>query len=86
MGKGRGMPQQPAGGGRAPPPGGNEMVMGMVMRMEGVVDHLPQGEMEEEAVMMMVIMEMMVEEMIHHHHQIKDNPNATKIKEIDGYM
>ena len=28
-----------------------EVVMGMVMTMEGVIDHLPQGEMEEMAVM-----------------------------------
>ena len=37
-----------------------EVVMGMVMIMEGVVGHLPQGKMEEMVVMMvmMVIMEM----------------------------
>ena len=63
-----------------------EVAVGMVMRMEGVVDCLPQGEMAEEVAMMMVIMEMMVEEMIHHHHQIKDNHNAAEIREIDGCM
>ena len=63
-----------------------EVAMGMVMRMEGVIDHLPQGEMEEEMAVMMVMMEMTVEEMIHHHYQIKDNHNATKIGEIDGYI
>ena len=62
-----------------------EVAMGMLMRMEGAIDHLFQGEMEEMAVMM-VMMEMMVEEMIHHHHQIKDNHNTAKIGEIDGYM
>ena len=49
--------------------------MRMVMRMEGVIDHLPQGEMEEEMAVMMMTMEMTVEEMIHHHHQIKGNHN-----------
>ena len=34
-----------------------EVVMGMMMIMEGVIDHLPQGEMEEMAVMK-VMMEM----------------------------
>ena len=38
-----------------------EVVMGIMMTMEGVIDHLPQGEMEEMAVMV-VMMEMMVEE------------------------
>ena len=51
----------------------------------GVIDHLPQGEMEEMAVMV-VMMEMMVEEMIHHHHQIKGNHATAKIGETDGYM
>ena len=41
-----------------------EVVMGMVMIMEEVVDHLPQGEMEE-MVVMVVMMEMVVQEMIH---------------------
>ena len=58
--------------------------MGMVMIMEGVVDHLLQGEMEEMAVME-VMMEIVVE-MIHHHHQIKGNYDAIKIIETDGYM
>ena len=40
-----------------------EVVMEMVMIMEEVVGHLPQGEMEEMAVMV-VMMEMVVEEMI----------------------
>ena len=62
-----------------------EVVMGMMMIMEGVIDHLPQGEMEEMAVMV-VVMEMAVEEIIHHHHQIKDNHDATEIEETDGYM
>ena len=60
-----------------------EVVMGMVMTMEGMIDHLPQEEMEEK---MVVMMEMMVEEMIHHHRQIKGNHNTTEIGEIDGYM
>ena len=59
--------------------------MGMMMTIEGVIDHLPQGEMEEMAVMVMM-MEMMVEEMIHQHCQIKGNHDATKIREIKGYM
>ena len=42
-----------------------EVVMGMVMIMEGVKDHLPQGELMEMAEME-VMMEMVVEEMIHH--------------------
>ena len=62
-----------------------EVVMGMVMIMEGVVDHLPQGEIKEMAVME-VMMEMVVGEMIHHHHQIKGNHNAAEIGETDGYM
>ena len=37
-----------------------EVVMGMVMIMEEVVGHLPQGEIEEMAVMV-VMMEMVVE-------------------------
>ena len=61
------------------------VVMGMVMIMEEVVGHLPQGEMEEMAVMV-VMMEMVVEEMIHHHHQIKGNHDTAKVKETDGYM
>ena len=40
--------------------------MGMVMTMEGVVGHLPQGEMEE-----MVVMMEMAMEMICHHCQTK---------------
>ena len=63
-----------------------EVVMRMVMTMEGVIDHLPQGEMEEEMAVMVVMVEMMVEEMILHHHQIKGNHNAANIREIDGYM
>ena len=62
-----------------------EVVMGMVMTMEGVVDHLPQGEMEE-MVVMVVMMEMAVEEMICHHCQIKGSHDTVKVKEIDGYM
>ena len=62
-----------------------EVVMGMVMTMEGVIDHLPQGEMEEMAVMV-VMMEMAVEEMICHHHQIKGSHDTIEVKEIDGYM
>ena len=62
-----------------------KVVMGMMMIMEGVIDHLPQGEMEEMAVMV-VMMEMAVEEMIHHHHQIKGNHNTAEIRETDGYM
>ena len=55
-----------------------EVVMEMVMAMEGVIDHLPQGEMEEMAVMvvMVVMMEMMVEGMICHHCQIKGSHDA----------
>ena len=59
--------------------------MEMVMVMEEVVGHLPQGEMEEMAVMV-VMMEIVVEEMIHHHHLIKDSHNTVKVKDIDGYM
>ena len=55
------------------------------MIMEQVIDHLPQGEMEEMAVME-VMMEMAVEEMIHNHHQIKGNHDTVKILETDGYM
>ena len=62
-----------------------EVVMRMVMTMEGVIDHLPQKEMEEMAVMV-VMMDMTVEEMIHHHCQIKGSHDATEIGEIDGYM
>ena len=62
-----------------------EVVMGMVMIMEGVIDHLSQGEMEKMAVME-VIMEMAVEEMIHHHCQIKGNHDTVRIIETDGYM
>ena len=58
--------------------------MGMMI-MEGVIDHLPQGEMEEMAVMV-VVMEMVVEEMICHHHQIKGSHDTIKIRETDGYM
>ena len=59
-----------------------EVVMGMVMTMEGVIGHLPQGEMEE----MVVMMEMAVEETIRHHHQIKGSHNTVEVEEIDGYM
>ena len=71
-----------------PPPGGNGDGNGNRNDVEngGGSRLSPQGEMAEEVVMMMVTMEMMVEGMIHHHHQIKDNHNATKIREIDGYM
>ena len=62
-----------------------EVVMVMVMIMEEVVGHLPQGEMEEMAVMV-VMMEMVVEEMIHHHHLIMDSHDTIKVKEIDGCM
>ena len=62
-----------------------EVVMGMVMTMEGVIGHLPQGEMEE-MVVMVVMMEMAVEEMICHHHQIKGSHDAIEVEEIDGYM
>ena len=62
-----------------------EVVMGMVMVMEGVIDHLPQGEMEE-IVVMEVMMEMAVEEMIYHHCQIKGNHDSIEIIETDGYM
>ena len=62
-----------------------EVVMEMVMIMEEVVGHLPQGEMEE-MVVMVVMMEMVVEEMIHHHCQIKGSHDTIEIKEIDGYM
>ena len=62
-----------------------EVVIGMVMIMEEVVGHLPQGEIEEMAVMV-VMMEMVVEEMIHHHCQIKGNHDAAEIGETDGYM
>ena len=57
-----------------------EVVMEMVMIMEEVVGHLPQGEMEE----MVVMMEMVVEEMIHHHCQTKDSHDTIEIEEIDG--
>ena len=59
-----------------------EVVMGMVMIMEEVVGHLPQGEMEE----MVVMMEMVVEEMIHHHCLIMDSHDTIEVKEIDGCM
>ena len=62
-----------------------EVEMEMVMTMEGVVDHLPQGQMEEMAVMV-VMMEMVVGEMICHHHQIKGSHDTVEVKEIDGYM
>ena len=58
-----------------------EVVMGMMMTMEGVIDHLSQEEME-----MVVMMEMTVEEMIHHHCQIKGNDNTAETGETDGYM
>ena len=59
--------------------------MEMVMIMEEVVGHLPQGEIEEMAVMV-VMMEMVVEEMIHHHHLIMDSHDTIEVKEIDGCM
>ena len=62
-----------------------EVVMEMVMTMERVIDHLPQGEMEEMAVME-VMMEMAVGEMIPHHCQIKGSHNTVKVIETDGYM
>ena len=62
-----------------------EVVMVMVMIMEEVVGHLPQGEMEE-MVVMVVMMEMVVEEMIHHHCLIKDNHDTIKVVEIDECM
>ena len=61
------------------------VVMGMVMIMEEVVGHLPQGEMEE-MVVMVVIMEMVVEDMIFHHYQIKGSHDTIEVKEIGGYM
>ena len=60
-----------------------EVVMGMVMIMEEVVGHLPQGEMEEMAVM--VVMDMVME-MICHHCLTKDSHDAIEVKEIDGCM
>ena len=80
------------GGRGAPPPGGNGGGNENGDDNGSVIDHLPQGEMEEEMVVMvvmvvmMVMMEMMVEEMILHHHQIKHNHDAAKIGKIDGYM
>ena len=62
-----------------------EVVMGMVMIMEEVVDHLSQGEMEE-MVVIVVMMEMVVEEMIHHCHLTKDSHNTVEFEEIDGYL
>ena len=62
-----------------------EVVMVMVMIMEEVVGHLPQGEMEE-MVNMVVMMEMVVEEMIHCHHLITASHDTIEVKEIDGYM
>ena len=62
-----------------------EVVMEMVMIMEEVVGHLPQGEMEEMAVMV-VMMEMVVEEMIHCHNLIMDSHDTIEVKEIDGCM
>ena len=61
-----------------------EVVMGMVMIMEEVVGHLPQGEMEE-MVVMVVMMEMVVE-MVHQHHLIKDSHDTIEVEEIDGCM
>ena len=61
------------------------VVMGMVMTMEGVIGHLPQGEMEEMAVMV-VMMEMAVEEMIHHCHLIKGSHDTIEVEEIGGCM
>ena len=52
--------------------------------MEEVVDHLPQGEMEE--MVMVVMMEMVVEEMIHHCHLIMDSHDTIEVEEIDGCM
>ena len=60
--------------------------MVMVMMIEEVVGHLPQGEMEEMAVMMVMMMEMVVEEMIHYCRLIMDSHDTIKVKEIDGCM
>ena len=62
-----------------------EVVMRMVMIMEEVLGHLPQGEMEEMTVMV-EMMEMAVEEMIYHHCQIKGSHNTVEDEGIDGYM
>ena len=62
-----------------------KVVMRIGITMEGVIDHLPQEEMEEEMAVIMVMMEMTVEDMIHHHHQIKGNHDTAEIREIDGY-
>ena len=59
------------------------VVMGMVMVMEEVIDHLPQGEMEEMTMVMVMMMEMVVK-MIHHHCLIMDSHDTIKVKEIDG--
>ena len=56
-----------------------EVVMGMVMKMEEVIDHFPQGEMVVMEVMIEVMMEMAVEEMIHHHHQLKGTTTLLKL-------
>ena len=56
-----------------------EVVMGIMMIMEEVVGHLPQGEMEE-------MMEMVVEVMIHQHHLTMDSHDTIEVKEIDGCM
>ena len=53
----------------------------MVMVMEKVIDHFPQGEM----VMMVMMMEMVVE-MIHHHCLIMDSQDTVEVEEIDGCM
>ena len=58
------------------------MVMVIVMVVEEVIDHLPQGEM---LVMMVMMMEMVVE-MIHHHHLIMNSQDTIEVKEIDGCM
>ena len=65
--------------------GGNEGGNGNGDDNGGVIDHLPQGEMEEMAVME-VMMEMAVDEMIHHHCQIKGNHDTIGIIETDGCM
>ena len=73
------IPQQPAGGGGALPPGGNGNGNG---NGNGRGDRPPpQGEM---AVMAMM-MEMVVE-MIHHHRLVMDSHDTIEVKEIDGCM
>ena len=80
--RGRRIPQQPAGRGGAPPPGGNGNGNGNSNGSRGSDRPPPQGEM----VVMMVMMMEMVVEMIHHCHLITDSQDAIEVKEIDGCM